>query len=213
MQPPNVYSGHYRFLDFRGGGNLRRILWEAASTMKTRLSSGSNLRDRASADAARPGDRRLRPGLPRRPRPQQPGQRTGDEQVQPDGQREGMAGEGRVTTSTVARTTAASPAASAGARIRARKTRAAQVQVAQDDRVREVRAASNSEPALDSSDRRVRVQRDGRAGPSSAAGSRRESHRGRTARCGTSCRRSIPGPRSRRAPPGQESPGRPGCRT
>ena len=48
-----------------------------------------------------------------------------------------MAGEGRVTTSTVARTTAASPAASAGARIRARKTRAAQVQVAQDDRVRE----------------------------------------------------------------------------
>ncbi len=52
MQPPNVYSGHYRFLAFRGGGNLLRIPWEAASTMRTRLSSGSNLRDCARLTGA-----------------------------------------------------------------------------------------------------------------------------------------------------------------
>ena len=34
---PDVYSGHYRSIDFPGRGNLLRIPWEAASTVKAGL--------------------------------------------------------------------------------------------------------------------------------------------------------------------------------
>ena len=51
MQPPNVYSSHYRFLDFRGGGNLLRISRDADYTAKIQPSPRSNPRDRARLTA------------------------------------------------------------------------------------------------------------------------------------------------------------------
>jgi hypothetical protein len=43
MQPPNVYSSHYRFCDVRGEGNLLRIPRETSSTVKIQPSQGGGL--------------------------------------------------------------------------------------------------------------------------------------------------------------------------
>src|ERR1700691_5741718 len=44
MQPPNVYSIHYRFCDVRDEGNLLWIPRETSSTVKIQPSPGGGLR-------------------------------------------------------------------------------------------------------------------------------------------------------------------------